>query len=141
MRGVVGNIGHRGGLLPSVLALFLLFRLLIPSGYMIAPDHDGKPGLVLCAAPARSAAEPVSHSGHDDLSDSDHPADPAPSGPGERPCAYAALAAPPLPPEPPAVPPRTFAAVLPPELPDGSDHPRVPPASPPPPSTGPPLPV
>lgn len=136
MRGVVGNIGHRGGLLPSVLALFLLFRLLIPSGYMIAPDHDGKPGLQLCAAPAQSTAEPVPHSGHDG-----HPVDPAPSGPGERPCAYAALAAPPLPPEPPAVPPRTLAAVLSPDLPDGSDLPRVAPASLPPPARGPPLPV
>lgn len=136
MRGVVGNIGHRGGLLPSVLALFLLFRLLIPSGYMIAPDLDGKPGLLLCAAPAQPAAEPALHSGH-----GVNPADPAPSGSGERPCAYAALAAPPLPPEPPAVPPRTFTAVLPPVLPYGSDQPRVAPASPPPPARGPPLPV
>lgn len=133
MRGGVGSIGRRGGLLPSVLALVLLFRLLIPSGYMIAPDGDGRPGLILCAGQALTAAEPSLHDGHDA-----HPADPAPD-PQEPPCAYAALAAPPLPPEPPLVPPRPFAAPLAPDRPAGSDLPRVARASPPPPARGPPL--
>jgi len=133
MRGMVGNIGSRGGFAAPVLALLLLFRLLIPSGYMIAPDHDGRPGLVLCAAPAQAAAEPTRHGGHDG-----HPADPAPSQPGEPPCPYAALAAPPLPPAPPLLQPQALAAVAPPDLPAGPDLPRPAPAAPPPPATGPP---
>lgn len=132
MRGVVGNIRHRGGLLPSLLAFVLLFRLLIPAGYMIAPDGEGRPGLILCAAPAKPIAKPALHSGHDR-----HPADPA--SPSEPPCAYAALAAPPLPPEPPLVAPRILTASVPPDLPAGSELQRVAPASPPPPARGPPL--
>ncbi|HYI41569.1 MAG TPA: DUF2946 family protein [Allosphingosinicella sp.] len=135
MRGVVGSIGHKGGLLSSLLTLLLVFRLLIPAGYMIAPDHEGRPGLALCAVPAPAVAEAALHGGHDD-----HPVDSAPSGPAERPCAFAALAAPPLPPAPPAVPPH-LAAVAPLDLPAVADFPRVAPASPPPPARGPPLPV
>jgi hypothetical protein len=135
MRGLVGNIGRKGGLLPSMLALLLLFRLLIPSGYMIAADHEGRPGLVLCAASGQPAAEAAPPGGHDG-----HPADPAPSKPGERPCPFAALAAPPFPPEAPAVPPHAFAALAP-ELPAGGALPPVASASPPPPARGPPLPV
>jgi hypothetical protein len=136
MRGMVGKFGHRGGLLPAVLALFLLFKLLIPSGYMIAPDHEGRPGLALCAAPAAAAAEAAQHGDHDGNS-----ADPAPSGPSETPCAYAALAAPPLPPEPPVLWPRTPPAAVPPVLPSGVELPLLAPASPPPPARGPPIPV
>jgi hypothetical protein len=128
---MVGNIGRRGGFVPSALALLLLFRLLIPSGYMIAPDHHGRPGLTLCAA---SAAEPAGHAGHDG-----HPAKPGPSKSGERPCPFAALAAPPLPPQPPALAVRLPSPVPAPDLPQVSDRPRIAPAAPPPPATGPPL--
>lgn len=136
MRGVVDSIGRRSGLLPSVLALLLLFRLMVPAGYMIAPGSEGGPGLVLCAAPAQAAVEPALHSGHDG-----HPADPAPTSSGERPCAYAALAAPPIPPEAPSVPPSGDFEALPPDPAAGPDLPRVAPASAPPPARGPPIPV
>lgn len=131
MRGMVGSIGHWRGFAPA-LALLLLFRMLIPSGYMIAPDYSGRPGLTLCAAPA--TAQPALHDGHDG-----HPANSGPSKPGERPCPFAALAAPPLAPTPPAVPPHVAAAVLPPDLPAPADLPRIASAAPPPPATGPPL--
>lgn len=133
MRGLVDSIGRKGGFLPPVLALLLLFRLLIPSGYMIAPDHEGRPGLALCAAPARAAAEPAAHGDHDG-----HPSDPAPSKPGERPCPFAAVAAPPLPPAPAALPAGVPAVAALPDLPASSDPPRVARAAPPPPATGPP---
>lgn len=130
MRGMVVSIGHKGGLLSPVLALLLLFRLLIPAGYMIAPDVQGRPGLALCAAPA----QPPAAGGHED-----HGGDPAAPGPGERPCPYAALAAPPIPPAPPAVPPKAPIAVLPPDLPADPGLPGVAPAAPPPPARGPPV--
>lgn len=134
MRGMVRSIGREGGLLPSILTLVLLFRLLIPSGYMIVPDHEGRPGLTLCAAPAQASVEPAFHTGHDG-----HGADPAPSNPGERPCPFAALTAPPLPPAPAAIPARAPAAVLSPDLPPGPVLGLIAPAASPPPSTGPPL--
>lgn len=130
MRGMVAKIGGKGGSVPSLLALLLLFRLFIPSGYMIAPDHEGRPGLALCAAQVQTAAEPEHHGGH--------PADPAPSRSGELPCAFAAPAAPPLPPTPPALPPRVPAAAAAPDLPAGPALARPVLASPPPPATGPP---
>lgn len=123
-----------GRLLPPILALLLLFRLLIPAGYMIAPDHEGKPGLTLCAASAQAASEPTLHGGH-----AGHDADPAPSNPGERPCPFAALAAPPLPPAPPSLPSQALAAAVPPELPANPAPPRVAPAASLPPARGPPM--
>ena len=72
----------------ALVALVLLFRTLIPAGYMIAPS-SGWPTLTLCEAPAPPAS--VHHEGHHP------PAKPKP------PCAYAALAAPVLPPAPPAI--------------------------------------
>ena len=134
MRGIFGSIGRKGGFLPSALALILLFRLLIPSGYMIAPDHEGRPGLALCAASLQAAAETVRHGGHDN-----HPVDSVPSRPGERPCPFAAVSTPPLPPAPPALSPRVAAAAVPPDLPPGTDLPHIARAAPPPPATGPPL--
>lgn len=134
MRGMAGSIGGGGGLIPPILALLLLFRLLVPSGYMIAPDHEGRPGLALCAAPAQAASEAALHGGHDG-----QPADPAPAKSAEPPCAFAALGAPPLPPAPPAVAPRVSAAAAPPALPEGPALPRPAPAAPLPPATGPPL--
>jgi hypothetical protein len=132
MRGMVASIGRRRGFAPA-LALLLLFRLLIPSGYMVAPDHSGRPGLALCAASSGAAVQPVLHDGH-----AGHRTDPAPAKPGERPCPFAALAAPPLPPTPPALPPRAQAAFVPPAFPAPTDLPRVAPAAPPPPARGPP---
>ncbi|HEX8239817.1 MAG TPA: hypothetical protein VF574_08780 [Allosphingosinicella sp.] len=134
MRGMVGSIGQGRAFVSLLLALLLLSRLLIPSGYMIAPDHRGRPALVLCGVPARPAAKPVSHGGHGGGS-----ADQSPSRPGERPCPFAALAAPPLPPAPPAVPPRALAAIAPPDVQAATELVRVAPAAPPPPATGPPL--
>ena len=133
MRGMVGNSRQSGGFASVALALLLLFRLLIPSGYMIAPDPEGTPGLALCAGPARAAVQAAMHGTHDG-----HP-DPAPSSPDEIPCAFAALAAPPLPPEPPVVVPHFQSAGLPPDLPSNPDLRQVAPAAPPPPARGPPL--
>jgi hypothetical protein len=107
----------------AMLALVLLFRTLIPAGYMIAPSAGGV-ALTLC----ESVAPPASahHRGHE-----------APAKP-KQPCAYAALAAPALPPAPPLIgtpppPPDSAAAgwIVP-----ASISPE--PASLPPPSTGPP---
>lgn len=134
MRGNSGTVGQKGGFVAPLLALLLLFRLLIPSGYMIVPDHSGRPGLALCGVSAPVAAAPAAHRAHDG-----HDSDRAPSNPGDRPCPYAALAAPPLPPSPPAVRPQPPAANLPPFLPVRSDLPRIAPASPPPPARGPPI--
>jgi hypothetical protein len=131
MRGMASSISRRGGFVPLMLALLLLSRLLIPSGYMIAPDHHGRAGLVLCAAPAAPAAGDPARHGHD--------GHPAPSKPGERPCPFAALTAPPLSPAPPALPPRAAAVALPLDLPPTADLPRIAPAAPPPPARGPPL--
>jgi hypothetical protein len=131
---MVGRIGQGRGFAPLMLALLLLFRLLVPTGYMIAPDHQGKPGLVLCAAPAQPVAKPAGHRGHDG-----QPSDRSPSKPGERPCPFAALAAPPLPTAPPAVLPPAPAAVAAPDLPARAEPLQVARAAPPPPSTGPPL--
>jgi hypothetical protein len=137
MRGMVGKFSQSGGFASAALALLLLFRLLIPSGYMIAPDHEGRPGLALCAAPAQAAAQAALHGGHDG-----HPADdPAPSKPGEIPCSFAAPAAPPLPPEPPALASQAPYAAIPLYSPAGAGLPRIAPASPPPPARGPPNPV
>lgn len=136
MWGMMRSNRHSGGVVPAALALLLLFRLLIPSGYMIAPDGEGRPGLALCAAPARAAAEAAMNGGHDR-----HPADPAPSGTGELPCAFAASPAPPLPPDPPAFAARVPVAAVPPAVPAGALTVQVMPAAAPPPSTGPPLPV
>jgi hypothetical protein len=134
---MVGKFRQSGGFVPAVLTLLLLFRLLIPSGYMIAPDLDGTPGLALCAAPAQAAAEAALHGGHDG-----HPAgDSMPSRPGEIPCPFAAIAAPPLPPQPPALSPQVRAAVVQPGLPTDPDLPRVAPASSSPPARGPPIPA
>ena len=133
MRGIVARFRQSGGFASSALALLLLFRLLIPSGYMIAPDSEGRPGFALCAAPARAAVQAAMHGAHDG-----HP-DPAPAGASEIPCAFAALAAPPLPPQPPLVPPRSQAPADPLELPGASDLRQVAPAAPPPPARGPPL--
>lgn len=130
---MAGSIGRGGGLLPSALALLLLFRLLIPSGYMIAPDRDGAPGLVLCAAPAQAAEREV-HTGHDG-----HPVDPAPPASDERPCAYAALAAPPTPPEAPILPAPSAAGSPAPDSRPGARLPRIAPASALPPARGPPI--
>ena len=127
-------IGQRGGFVAPLLVLLLLFRLLIPTGYMIVPDHEGRPGLALCGVTAPASAAPASHGGHDA-----HDPDRAPPNPGDRPCPYAALAAPPLPPSPPAVRPPAPVAVLSLFLPARSEFPRIAPASPPPPARGPPI--
>jgi hypothetical protein len=133
---LVGKFRRSGSVAAPLLALVLLFRLLVPVGYMIGPDSGGRPGLVLCAATAGTKAERTPHHGHDH-----NPEAPAPAEPGKIPCAYAALGAPPLPPAPPIF--------VPPALPEAPDlvaarvdvvaRPAL--ASPPPPSTGPPLPV
>lgn len=133
MRGMFGSIGRLGSMVPAALALLLLFRLLIPAGYMIAPDREGRPGLELCAPGVKPAAQPQGHGGHDG-----HPAEQAPSGSGERPCVFAALGAPPLPPAPPALPPQAPDAAVPPDLPAAPALPRMAAAAPPPPARGPP---
>lgn len=134
MRGMVRRFGHGGGFVSAALALLLLLRILIPSGYMIAPDQQGRLGLALCAAPARAAAEAELHGGHDG-----HPVDDsAPSKPGEIPCPFAAAAAAPLLPDPPAVAPRGPFVAISPDLPEPAGFPRVARAAPRPPARGPP---
>lgn len=106
-----------------MLALVLLFRTLVPAGYMIAPS-GGWPVLTLCETPAPAAL--AGHDGH-------HP----PAEP-KQPCAYAALASPVLPPAPPQVlaPPSEPGPAL---AARAASDPFLPgPASFPPPSTGPP---
>jgi hypothetical protein len=136
MRGLAGRVERSGGVLSVAIALLLLFRLLVPSGYMIAPDPEGRPGLALCAAPARAAAQAAIAGDHDR-----HPVDPAPAEAAELPCAFAAPAAPPLPPGPPVLAPRIPASALSRARPAGADLVRVATAALPPPSTGPPVPV
>lgn len=133
---MVGKMKRSGGVAAPVLALVLLFRLLVPGGYMIGTDHAGRPGLVLCAGTAAATAERASHQGHGGGSEA-----PAPAESGTTPCAYAALGTPPLPPAPPVLPtpspavgPTLAGAPL-----DGVRHSAL--AAPPPPATGPPLPV
>ncbi|HEX8482838.1 MAG TPA: hypothetical protein VF650_13130 [Allosphingosinicella sp.] len=135
MRGVAGGSRRTGGVVSPLLALLLLFRLLIPAGYMIAPDDSGRPGLVLCAASSGATAPDAGHSSPDG-----HPAS-EPSKPGEIPCPFAALAAPPLPPAPPALPPPAPVGAAPPLLTPGTNAGMLSLAAPPPPATGPPLPV
>ena len=107
----------------AMLALVLLFRTLIPAGYMLAPSGGGL-ALTLCEAAAPPAS--AHHDGHD-----------APTKP-RQPCAYAALAAPALPPAPPLIgtPPSSPETVSADRVAPASIPPS--PASPPPPSTGPP---
>ena len=133
---MVGKFRRSGGVAAPVLALVLLFRLLVPAGYMIGPDSGGRPGLVLCAGMTGAVAEPAPHHGHDG-----GPEVPAPAKPGEIPCVYSSLGAPPLPPAPPSLPPPSPAAEPPAAgIPlDGVRRSAL--AAPPPPSTGPPLPV
>src|SRR5688500_9510329 len=137
MWGRIRQLGRSGGLVPALLAFVLLFRLLIPTGYMIAPDETGRPGLVLCAGTVGGAAEPARHGGGHD----GHPAAPEPSKPGEPPCPHAALAAPPLPPAPPALLPPREVATEPSGLAPTDGLRTLALAAPPPPATGPPLPV
>ena len=133
---MVGKMRRSGSVAAPLLALVLLFRLLVPAGYMIGPDSGGRPGLVLCAGMAGATAERSTHHGHGGETEA-----PAPAKPGSVPCAYAALGAPPLPPAPPVLPPPSRAAE--PSLAatplDGVRHSAL--AAPPPPATGPPLPV
>lgn len=136
MRGMAGSIGSSSGMAAAALALLLLFRLLIPAGYMISADRDGAPALVLCAPLSQPAAREEAHGGHDG-----HPAGQAPAGSAERPCVFAALGAPPLLPAPPALLPRAPAAHLAPDPPPAPAFPRPASAAATPPATGPPLPV
>ena len=106
----------------ALLAFVLLFRTLVPAGYMIAPA-DGGLALTLCEA--ASAPASAHHQGHE-----------APAEPKQS-CAYAALAAPALPPAPPLFEaPAALGAAPAPSLAPASIKPG--PASLPPPSTGPP---
>lgn len=107
----------------ALLSLVLLFRIMVPAGYMISPSA-GWPMLTLCEAPAPPA--PADHHGQH-----------APAEP-KQPCAYAALASPALPPEPPMVgaPPSPPETALRGRIAEDAFQPG--PASFPPPSTGPP---
>ena len=132
MRGVLRPIQDMGRVAAAGLALVLLFRLLIPAGYMITPAGAGQPALVLCAAASPAAVDPAPRHGHEGHSDS------APAKPVDPPCPFAALAAPALPPSPPAAPASpTFAdSADAAEAAAGRRGPGL--AAPPPPATGPP---
>lgn len=131
---MAGKFQRSGGVAASLLAFVLLFRLMVPAGYMIGPDGGGRPGLALCAGMAAATAESESHEGHNGGSEA-----PAPAERGATPCAYAALGTPPLPPAPPVFP--TPSGTVEPSLAgvplDGVRHSAL--AAPPPPATGPPL--
>ena len=112
------------GLLPAFLLLVLLLRGFAVPGYMVGEGANGATALVPC-----QAVQPAHHG-------SDGKRDPARHS--ESPCPFAALAAPALPPAPPLFAVREAA-------PEALDlvlaavaAPRPLPASPPPPSTGPP---
>jgi hypothetical protein len=124
---MVGRIARLRGLAPHLLALVLVFRLLVPAGFMISPDHSG---LVFCSAPAPSG-EAAHHDGHSA----------APAKAGDGPCPYAAMAAPPLPPAPPMVFEPAPASAAPPIAPAAQSDLSRGLAAPPPPATGPPLPA
>jgi hypothetical protein len=128
MRGRLASGKGSGGAFAVLLALVLLSRLLVPSGYMVGATAAGATGLVLCG-PA-SPATPDPHRGHG----------PGHEAPAEPPCPYAALAAPDLPPSPPVQP----AAPMPDPPPQPTvalEAARPAPAAPPPPATGPPVPA
>jgi hypothetical protein len=119
-----------------VLLAAVMLRLLVPAGFMIAPDAAGAPALVLCdgAAPAPLVAAAPVHAMHGMHHAPRH--DPAQHR--QAPCPYAALAAPVLPPLSSAfVPPTPAHEALP--LPPLFARAAPGAAAPPPPATGPPL--
>jgi hypothetical protein len=114
--------------LPALLLFVLAFRAFAPPGYMIGEGSGGSTALVIC--PGLQSATPPHHHGHHGKSD--------PAQHREGPCPFAAMAAAALPPAPPVF--QTAAPV-----PDSpllislrAETRRPAPASPPPPSTGPP---
>ncbi|MEA3052394.1 MAG: hypothetical protein QOG72_1297 [Sphingomonadales bacterium] len=133
MRGLVDKMRRSRRAVPPLLALVLLFRLLIPAGYMIGSDGGGRPGLILCGAAAVIAHHPAHH-GHDGRSE-------APAKPDGHPCPFAALSAPPVPSAAPAVVPPLLSPASPPAVGQAETMARPALAAPPPPATGPPLPV
>src|SRR4051812_13921934 len=136
MRGIVRSMRRSGNPAWAALALVLLFRLLVPAGYMVGPDSAGRPGLVLCGGAVGATVAGAHRHGHEG-----RPIAPAPSTPGEHLCPFAALAAPPLPPSPTAIVPPPPAAASPPAASLAEDMLRPALAAPPPPATGPPSPV
>ncbi|MDB5683293.1 MAG: hypothetical protein JWM75_991 [Sphingomonas bacterium] len=77
---------HRllGGL---IIALALMMKLAIPTGYMVASDH-GRLAIVLCSGFGPATLAPPAHSmaGHHDKKQEEH-------GKPEMPCAFAGLGA------------------------------------------------
>lgn len=129
MRGFRVKAAGSGGAACALLAFVLLFRLLVPGGYMIAPGDGEGPALIPCGA----AAEPgPSHDRHG-------PGHAAPSKPAEPPCPYAALTAPVPPPSPSLAPVPAMAEAAPvATAPAAGARPAL--AAPTPPATGPPSP-
>ncbi|MEA3064426.1 MAG: hypothetical protein QOJ27_865, partial [Sphingomonadales bacterium] len=88
MTGKTGSGRRWGGTSGALLALLLLFRLLVPAGYMIAPDETGRPVLALCGgAGAEPAVGPTRGHRHHG-----HPGAPVPPKPDGHSCPIAALA-------------------------------------------------
>ena len=96
----------------------------------------GRPGLVLCGAVPGATASQEPHRAHHG-----HPAAPAPAKVDGNHCPFAALSAPPLPPAAPAIVPPLRFGTAPPPLRQIESLARPALAAPPPPATGPPLPV
>jgi hypothetical protein len=119
----------------GLFALLFLLRLLVPSGYMIAPDESGRPALTLCGGAGTGAAVARGHDHHH----GGRPASRAPSKPAEPPCPFAALSAPPLPPAPVILPTPAPAGAAPSAAAPLAALSRPALAAPPPPATGPPL--
>jgi hypothetical protein len=118
--------GRKAG---ALLALLLVFRLLVPAGWMIAPSQAGGLGFVLCDGAVAAAPAMHGHGDHDG---------PAPAKPSDGHCPYAALASPALPPAPPIVAAPVSSPRLAQQTPSREGR-RLGLASPPPPATGPPL--
>src|SRR5438067_3505401 len=134
-RGVMAR--HVPRLRPGLLSLLLaalMLRLLVPTGFMIAPDAAGVPALVLCDGVAPASAVGPAHAMHG----MHHAPRHDPAHHRAAPCPYGALAAPMLPPLPAAFAvPTPAPAVAPLPALFASAAPAS--AAPPPPATGPPL--
>jgi hypothetical protein len=113
--------------LPALLLLVLALRILAPPGYMIGEGVGGSTALVICSG---VQASPPHHHGHHGKRE--------PAQHREGPCPFAAMAAAALPPAPPVFDAAARAPELPLLIAPQAEAVRPAPASPPPPSTGPP---
>jgi hypothetical protein len=119
----------------SLLLTAMMLRMLVPAGYMLAPDGAGAPRLVQCDG-LGAPPPPSAHAMHQgDHSRPQH----APAHHAQAPCPYAALSAPVLPPLPPLLLPLPIPPDMAAPAAAASSLHRPGAAAPLPPATGPPL--